>query len=144
MIDIPRFSLVKPNLNTPFHIDFQWWKAQDNNWRIFLFSCLCTEHQAAYSTLENDEWIDWIDPDTGEVQRVDGLQHILISHCAKQNEFVTQNTTLVDAVFRAFLANGNNPMTPAEISKQISRSPDIILKTFAGPHIYKGIRPCHK
>jgi hypothetical protein len=34
---IQRPSLIKPNLNTPFHIDFSWWKENDNNWRIFLF-----------------------------------------------------------------------------------------------------------
>ena len=145
MIDIPpRFSLVKPTINTPFHIDFNWWKAQDNNWRIFLHDCLCAEHQIAFSRLEDEEWIDWVDPETGEVQRVDGLQHVLMTHCAKQSDFVTSNTSLVDGAFRAFLANGNNPMTPLEISRFITKQPEIILRTLAGPHIYKGIRPFHK
>ena len=92
----PRFSLVKPTTQTPFHIDFTWWKDHDSNWRVYLLSCLCEEHQAAYQNLEGETWIDWIDPETAEVQTLDGLQHILVTHCARQPEFVTNFTTVVD------------------------------------------------
>ena len=35
-----KFSLVKPSIETPFHIDFEWWKETDSNWRVFLFDFL--------------------------------------------------------------------------------------------------------
>ena len=143
MIEPKRFSLVKPTPDTPFHIDFDWWKQTDNNWRVYLHDCLCAEHQTVFSDLEDESWIDWVDPETAEVKRVDGLQHILNAHCARQPGFITNNTTLVDAVFRAFLANGNVPMTPNTISAQINRPSETILKTLAGPQIYRGLRPCH-
>jgi hypothetical protein len=136
-----RFSLVKPSLDTPFHIDFFWWKQHDNNWRVHLHDCLCEEHQAIFSNLDDENWVDSIDPETGEVKRVDGLQHILMTHCARQQGFLTVNTTLVDAVFRTFLANGNAAMSPREISTQINRPGETILRTLAGPQIYKGLRP---
>jgi hypothetical protein len=142
MSELKRFSLVKPTPETPFHIDFAWWKQHDNNWRVHLHDCLCSEHQEVFSNLEDESWVDWIDPETAEVKRVDGLQHVLITHCARQTGFLTVNTTLVDAVFRTFLANGNVPMSPNGLAVQINRPADTILKTLAGPQVYKGLRPC--
>lgn len=140
----PRFSVIKPDLRTFFHIDFKWWKQYDNNWRVHLQSCLCQEHQEDFKNAANIEEIDWIDPNTAEIFPVDGLQHTLMTHCAKQEGFISSNTTLVDAVFRVFLANGNTPTTPVELSAQIGRPADIILRTLAGDKVYKGIRPCQK
>lgn len=137
-----RPSLAKPTINTPFHIDFDWWSKNDRDWRIFLFNILCPEHQALFSELDADIKVDWVDPVTAEVQRVDGLQHIIMTHCAKQGSFSTFQTTLVDAVFRVFLTNGNAPLTPAELSEQLGRPALTILKTFSGTRVYKGIRPC--
>ncbi len=141
MIEGKRFSLVKPTINTPFHIDFNWWMQNDNNWRVYLHDCLCSEHQAAFSINEESESIDWVDPETAEIQQVDGLQNILITHCAKQPGFLTSNSSLVDVVFRVFLASGNVPLTPQEISQRIGRQADTILRTLAGPVVYKGLRP---
>lgn len=142
MNDIKRYSLVKPTIETPFHIDFDWWKQHDNNWKVYLKTCLCLEHQETYTTIDTDTQIDWIDPETGEVQLVDGLQHILINHCAQQDNFITGYTTLVDAVFRILLSNGNTPMSVVDISKHTGRPPETILRTLTGPVVYKGIRPC--
>ena len=143
MNDIKRFSLVKPTLETPFHIDFDWWKQHDNNWKVLLKSCLCQEHQAAFNNLDTETLIDWVDAETAEIQPVDGLQHILINHCAKQEDFITGYTTLVDAVFRILLANGNTPMTVVDLSQHLGRTPETILRTLTGPVTFKGIRPCH-
>ncbi|MCL4561245.1 MAG: hypothetical protein M1281_11595 [Chloroflexi bacterium] len=142
MNDVKRFSLVKPTLSTPFHIDFSWWKQHDNNWRVYLHSCLCPEHREAFADMRADQDVDWVDPETAEVQSVDGLQHVLITHCAKREDFLTEHTSLVDAVFRTLLVNGNSPMTPMELSKQLGRPGEVILRTFSGPQVYKGIRPC--
>jgi hypothetical protein len=140
-MEVKRFSLVKPTSQTPFHIDFNWWQQNESDWRIYLLSCLCPEHQLAYSNLRVDESIDWIDPETAEVQHVDALQHTLITHCAQREDFLTDYTALVDAVFRTLLANGNSPMSPLELEKQLGRPADIILRTLAGPRVYKGLRP---
>lgn len=134
-------SLIKPTVDTPFHIDFEWWQKHDRAWRVHLRSCLCPEHQEAYADFTDDEEVDWIDPQTAEVQKVDGLQHILISHCAKEEKFITKQTSLTEAIFRVFLANGNQPMTPNELAEKIDRPASVILKTIAGRRVYKGIRP---
>lgn len=142
MVEVRRISLVKPTLKTCYHIDFDWWKQNDRDWRVYLRSYLCPEHQAAFAELEPSEMVDWVDPETAEVQRVDGIQNILITHCAKQESFITHQTTLVDSIFRLFLANGNTPLTPEELSLQLGRDPNTILKTISGARVYKGLRPC--
>ncbi|MFU8825919.1 MAG: hypothetical protein ACNA70_00330 [Brevefilum sp.] len=134
-------SLIKPKLTSPFQIDFEWWKKNDRDWRVYLRSFLCGDHQRMFEELDNDEIIDWVDPKTAEVKQVDGLQHTLISHCAKQDGFIGSNMALVDSVFRVFLSNGNKPLTPEELGEILNRPPTTILRTFSGFRVYKGIRP---
>lgn len=137
-------SLLKPTVETPFQIDFDWWKNHDRAWRVNLRSSLCPEHRELFAEIAGGEKVDWIDPATGEVQKVDGLQHTLISHCAQEESFITPQTTLTEAVFRVFLANGNQPMTPEELAERLDRPPEKILQTISGRRVYKGIRPTKK
>ena len=137
-------SLLKPTVDTPFQIDYDWWKEHDRSWRVHLRSCLCEEHQEMYADNSGDEKVDWIDPETAEVQSVDGLQHTLISHCAKQDQFITELTTLTESLFRLFLSNGNQPLTPEELAEVLNKQPGKILQTLSGPRVYKGIRPAPK
>lgn len=143
MTESKRFSLVKPTLNTPFRIDFDWWKQHDHNWRVYLHSYLCPDHQAKFSSADQTADIDWVDPQTAEVRIVDGLLQALITHCARIDGFVNSNTTLVDAVFRVLLANGNVAMTPNQLSAETNRPAETILRTFGSAQAYKGIRPIH-
>lgn len=137
-------TLIKPNEDTPFQIDFAWWKEMDQNWHVDLKSMLCAEHQTLAENFSDDKMVDWVDPATGEVTEMDGLQHLVTNHCAKQEGFLTEHTTLVDAVFRTFLSNGNLPLSAKELSTLTARSPELILRTIAGARIYKGIRPATK
>ena len=134
-------SLLKPTVQMPFHIDFAWWEQNDNDWHVFLRSLLCPEHQQTLADLQEGTLIDWVDPRTAEVQQVDAIQHTLMTHCALQPDFVDPHTAMVDAVFRLFLANGNQPMTAMDLSKKLNRPAETILRTLAGPRVYKGIRP---
>jgi len=105
MAESIRYSFVKPTLDTPFHIDFDWWKSHDQNWHVYLFSCLCLSHQKKYAEFQTVPLYDNIDPDTGEINVVDGLEYLLLNHCAKQTDFLTDHTTMVNSVFRIFLSN---------------------------------------
>ena len=140
-MDSKRSSLVKPTLVTPFKIDFEWWKNNDRDWRVYLRSFLCDDHQTIFENLNNDETIDWVDPNTAEVTQVDGLQHVLITHCARQESFLTDKMALVDSVFRVFLSNGNKPLNANELGDILNRPAETILRTFSGMRVYKGIRP---
>lgn len=135
------FSLVKPSLDTPFYIDFDWWQRSDRDWRVYLRSLLCSEHQEAFGDWKEGQRLDWIDPETAEVKSVDGLQHTLMSHCALQPDFLTARTSMVEAIFRIFMINGNTPMSSQELAERLGRPAITILKTIAGPRVYRGIRP---
>jgi hypothetical protein len=134
-------SLLKPTSKTPFHIDFAWWERNDRDWHVFLRSLMCAEHQQEMADLPADTMIDSIDPKTGEVHPVDGIQHALMSHCALQPDFVTEHTTIVEGVFRVLLVNGNQPLSPIELGKRLGRPAETILRTLAGPRVYRGLRP---
>ncbi|GAB1470093.1 hypothetical protein MASR2M66_09700 [Chloroflexota bacterium] len=134
-------SLLKPGIKTPFHIDFEWWQKNERDWHVFLRSFLCAEHQEAFANAEEGDLIDWIDPQTAEVKQVDGVQHALISHCAQMPDFVNQRTAVVEAIFRLFLANGNIPMSAEDLSERLGKPAETILRTIAGPRVYRGLRP---
>jgi hypothetical protein len=131
---------IKPTLETPFHIDYEWWQRDDKDLRVYLISHLPSDQQEYYANAEEDKQIDWVDSETGEVRRVDGLQ-IALQEASQSEEFVDQNGSLVDAVFRVFLANGNSPLTPVELGERTGRSASSILKTLSGARVYQGIRP---
>jgi len=134
-------SLIKPTLKTRFHIDFDWWRQNENDWHVHLVGLLCPEHREKFADLESGTIIDFVDPETAEVRPMDGLQQAILSHCARQPDFVTSQTQLVEGVFRTFLANGNSPLTATELAERLGRPANTILITLSGPRVYKGIRP---
>lgn len=138
--ELKRVSLVKPTLQTCFHIDFDWWQKNDRDWHVYLRNYLCQEHQFVFADVGETAMVDWVDPQTAEVQQVDGLQHMLITHCAKQPDFITQHTALVDGLFRIFLANSNQPLNSEELGRMLGRPPQTILRTLSGSRVLQGIR----
>lgn len=141
VIDAGDPRIIKPTLHHRFHIDFDWWQRNEREWRVYLLSHLCPEHRMALETLPADTFLDWVDPATAEVRQIDGIQHALITHCSLRPEYIAARTSLVDAVFRVFLANGNAPLTVGEIAERINRPAITILRTLSGARVYKGIRP---
>jgi hypothetical protein len=131
---------IKPTLETKFHIDYDWWKQDERELRIYLLSHLAPEQREFFMQHQDTEEIDWIDPVTAEVHKIDALQRAL-KEASQREDFVTPRTSLVDAVFRVFLANQNTPLTPIELSERIGRPPMTILRTLTGSNVYRGIRP---
>ncbi|MCK4450039.1 MAG: hypothetical protein KAX26_05565 [Anaerolineae bacterium] len=136
---------IKPDLETKFHIDSDWWEREGRDLRVYLQSHLCSECKAIYTNHRGSAEVDWIDPDTAEVTRVDALWQSLRTHCSQRPDFITENTPLTDAVFRAFLANGNQPLSATELHEILGRrTPKTILRTLGGRRVYKGIKPVLK
>ena len=131
---------VKPTLDTRFHIDYDWWNREGRDLRVYLLSHLPAEQRDFFTEHRDTEEVDWVDPVTAEVRKVDALQRAL-KESSQQPDFITSHTSLVDAVFRAFLANNNTPLTPVELGERIGRPPMTILRTLSGTTVYKGIRP---
>jgi len=131
---------VRPTLDTRFHIDYDWWEHEGRDLRVYLLSHLPAQQREFFAQYRDTEDVDWIDPVTAEVSKVDALQRAL-REASQQPDFITPHLSLVDAVFRVFLANDNIPLTPYELSERIGRPPMTILRTLAGTTVYKGLRP---
>ncbi len=134
-------TLVKPALDTKFHIDYGWWDRQGLRISVELRAHLCPEHREIYKEHFDTEKIDWINDKTGEVTQIDGLQHVLQVHCSQQPGYIHKGLSLIDAIFRVFLANENTPLTSKELSNIVAQPADKILRTLSGRRVYKGIRP---
>ena len=136
---------IRPTIDSKFHIDFDWWERKEGDLRIYLQSHLCSECKAIYTNHRGNREVDWIDPDTAEVTRVDALWQSLRTHCSERPDYITKNTPLTDAVFRVFLANGNEPLSAKELREILGKyTPEVILRTLGGRRVYKGIRPVQK
>lgn len=131
---------IKPTLDTKFHIDYEWWSREGRELRVYLLSHLDDKQRQYFLEYRDTEEIDWVNPETAEVQKVDALQRAL-RQASQRPDFITPHTSLVDAVFRVLLANNNTPLTPVELGERIERPPMTILRTLAGANVYKGIRP---
>jgi hypothetical protein len=136
-------TFVKPSLSTRFHVDFDWWEREGRELRVDVIKHLRPESQEAFATYTGGEVVDAVDPATGEVRPVDKLQYLLRTQCKPLDEFLTEHTSLVDAVFHVFLRNGNQPRSPEEIARQINRPASTILRTLSGRTVYKGLRPVY-
>lgn len=137
--EAPRTSLIKPMLDTPFHIDFSWWRQNDREWRVFLRGLLGEEQDAKLADMDLEERVDWVDPNTAEVTQMDLLQYLLSNHYAQQGG--EQGASMIESIFRVFLKNGNHPQSPKQLGEALGRPPITILRTLAGGRVYRGIRP---
>ncbi|MCU0511148.1 MAG: hypothetical protein MUE40_01115 [Anaerolineae bacterium] len=134
--------LLKPTLDTRFHIDYEWWQReqQPGDLRTYMLTHLPPDKRDYFQKQEQDRVLDYVHPQTGEVFRLDELG-LAIQEAARQPDFINPQTSLVESIFRVFLANGNIPRTPRELAKDTGRDAMTILKTVGGIKVYKGIRP---
>jgi len=72
---------------------------------------------------------------------VDGLWHSLRTCCSLKSDYIDATTPLTTAVFRTFLANGNEPLSAVELGARLNRSSALILRTIGGLQVYSGIKP---
>ncbi|MBP8002055.1 MAG: hypothetical protein KA314_10460 [Chloroflexi bacterium] len=138
----PKFATPKLNIVTPetkFYIDYNWWETTELDLKGFVLSRLQLQNENL--TASDMEEVDLVNPQTGEVQRVDGFQFMMQVYFSELTDEFIARSSLVDAVFCILLANANQPMTGLEIAAKVRRDPQIIVKTFGSSQVYHGIRP---
>lgn len=132
----------KPNLDTKFHIDYDWWEQSGRNFRLYLLEQLCDECRNRFVSHHETETVDWVNPETGEVTEADALLQCLKQECATQPDFISERIPLAAAAFRVFLINDNQPLSPQELHELLPwKQPETILRTLSGQVAYLGIRP---
>ncbi len=132
-------AIKRPTAETRFFIDYDWWERSNLDLKTYILTRLSGGEDLQLDT--GDEQVDLIDPETGEVRRVDSFQYVLQIHFSRQPEDFAARTSMVDAVFSVLLANANEPMTAQEIAEKLQRPTETVLRTLAGPQVYQGIRP---
>ncbi len=134
-------ALVKPTLDTRFHIDYDWWeRTPSEDLRVYLLTHLKPEQRERLAQAPEDQQVDFIDPVTAEVKRLNAMGQALLSAATAQ-DFITDEDSLVDAIFRVFLRNDNTPLSSRELESATGRPARTILNLLKGRQVYKGIRP---
>jgi hypothetical protein len=134
-------ALIKPTLDTTYHIDYSWWERSDDDLRVYQLSHLSQEQRDRLSSGDGeDRLVDFVDPETGEVTQLNELA-LALQIAARDPNFINPQISVVDNIFRVFVANGNEPLSPNQLGEMIGRPPSTILKTLSGVRVYKGIRP---
>ncbi len=132
----------RPTVNTPFHIDWEWWTENDQNYRLYLYEQLCEECRRRFPAGMDVEEVDWIDPETAEVTRADALLMCLRMRCVNEPDFITASLPLTAAVFRVFLMNGNKPLSASDLHGYLQWRPAaMILRVLAGRQVHYGVKP---
>ncbi len=118
-----------------FYIDLKYWEERGRDFRQELYDLLCAECKQMYS-LEEHRMVDHVDPETGQVTRLDALLDCASAVCAESPDFVNPKMPLTRAIIRAFIAAGNVPQTPEQIFARIKKgNPNIILKELLSPQM---------
>jgi len=137
-------KLLRPDINTEFHIDYDWWADQGRDVRVLIWEHLCPECKAKLESHADTANIDWVNPGTGEITIVDGLVYSLRHCCSQRDDYITPSTPLSASIFRVFVANGNAPLSATEIYERIGRSdPRALLRVLLGKQMrtHYGIMP---
>jgi hypothetical protein len=134
--------LIKPTLDTKYHIDYGWWERSGEDLRMYTLSHVLPEQREQLVQASEERVVDYIDPDTAEVFQVNELG-LAIQIAAKDPNFISPQTPLVDSIIRVFLSNGNAPLSARELEERIGRPAATILRMLSGSTVWKGIRPYH-
>ena len=127
---------------TLFHIDLEWFGKNGRDLREEMYDAFCHECKGHYPTLESTRAVDRVHPQTAQVTRVDALWECLVDHCGLQADFITPALPIRSAIFRAFLAAANRPMSSEQLYKRIGKSNAAgILKLLTSGEIENGILP---
>lgn len=133
-------TLIKPTLDTQYHIDYEWWERSGKDLVQTMIAQLPQALRETLSPRPHESVVDYIDPVTAEVTPVDELT-LAIRRAAADPEFITPQTSITDAIFRLFVANDNQPLSVNELGERLARPPQTILKMLSGREIYYGLRP---
>ena len=134
--------VARPDTKTLFHIDLAWFEKNGRDLREAMHEVFCDECRARYPTLADVRVIDRVNSQTAEVTRVDALWESIVDHCAFKPSYITPATPLTAVIFRALLANGNQPLSSEQLFKRAGKSSAAaILKLLMGSEIENGVVP---
>jgi hypothetical protein len=137
-----KFKLRRPTVEMPFHVDWSWFERNNFDVDRIVWNQLCDDCQQQFGNDYVVEEVDYIEPETGEVSRVDTLREAILAHCQWLPDYINEETPLVQSVLRLFLANNNKPLSSQQIAQRLQRhDADAILRVLTAGGVQSGIVP---
>ncbi|MCL4466364.1 MAG: hypothetical protein M1401_02110 [Chloroflexi bacterium] len=139
-----------------YFIDLLWYDRHDRSFRVVAEKRFCPSCQSKIGT-EVQERLPTIDPKTGkvvyEMRAVpfgSNPTAVIRSCCSKERGFITAEMPILEAVFRVFLMNGNQPTDLGRVREDLAQwfpltsrahnySTDLLRRLIEADHQY-GLR----
>ena len=137
-----KLKVARPTIETPFHLDWAWFERNHINVENVIRNQLTPRVAKRFPEGATVEILDHIDPETGEVSRMDALREAIMSECQWEPDYITGDIPLVQAVLRVFLANNNKQLTAGELAQRLGRNdPETILRVLTSGGVQMGVVP---
>ncbi|MCB0076271.1 MAG: hypothetical protein KDD73_02535 [Anaerolineales bacterium] len=138
-----KFNIRRPTIDTPFHIDWGWFERNRLSAESAVYNQVCESHRAEVEPAGTDE-MDYIDSTTGEVFVTDARREVIMALCQFEDDYISAEMPLHQAVFRLLLASNNRPTSPAEMAAQLNRhDPQTLLRLLTSGSVSYGVIPLH-
>ncbi len=110
---------------TPYHIDESWFEENDFSFKSFVQSRMCSECQARLGE-EVEERYTVLNKKTGratfdfrKVPYGSSPAAVIRDCCSKKKDYILPDMATLEAVFRVYLAHGNQPMPLDHVREQL-------------------------
>jgi hypothetical protein len=139
------FKLLRPTTTTPFHIDWSWFERNGLDVQSLIRNQLSEKSAQMLADGEPVEEVDYVDPETGEVFRIDSLRETILAESRWEPDFINDSLPLMQGIFRLFLAENNRPLTATQIAQRLGRhDPNAILRVLTASGVQNGVVPVRK
>jgi len=108
-----------------YYVDIGWYDQHNRSFRTVAQGRFCQSCLGKIGTV-TEERVPTVDKKTNrvvyEVQQVrygEQPMAVIRSCCSKQRNYITPETPVVEAIYRVFLANGNQPATLERVREQL-------------------------
>lgn len=158
MMELDRSEIQEPEEARRYFIDVSWFEENEIDFADVVRARFCDSCKAKLGT-EVEERVPVFDRKTGratfEFRRVPyGANPVktIRDCCSRKKDFISADTPTLEAIFRIFLANGNQPMPMEHVREQLSEwcpgggcqwllLPVEVLERLVTADNYYGIRP---
>lgn len=115
------FGGLRPTIDTLFHIDWSWFERNQFNAEQVIRNQLSEKVAKRFPEGTEVATLDYIDPETGEVSRVDAMREAIMAECQWEPDYISPDLPLIQNVLRIFLANNNQPLNSVQLAQRLGR-----------------------
>jgi hypothetical protein len=108
-----------------YYIDMAWYDLSGRSFRALAQGRFCPSCQEKVGT-STEERVPTVDKKSNrvvyevrQVQYGERPMEVIRTCCSKQRNYITPETPVVEAIYRVFLANGNQPATLERVREQL-------------------------